>query len=114
LPEESSFSIDTDGVMVYCTAEDAAQARAITSSLLHSRLIACANIFTPHTAMYEWQGSLCEESETAFIAKTTADCMPAVHDAIVALHTYECPCIVFWPLGGGHRPFLHWLRNQTH
>ncbi|NCC22163.1 MAG: divalent-cation tolerance protein CutA [Alphaproteobacteria bacterium] len=99
--------------MIYVTARDADEARRIAGALLEKKLIACANLLAPHTAMYRWKGDIVAEEEQAMILKTRVDLLEPVRAEICALHSYETPCIVAWPLAGGHGPFLQWIEAET-
>ncbi len=100
-------------IIVYATCADAAEAGRIAGALLDSRLIACANVLAPHTAHYNWKGKREMGSEVAVIMKTRASLFEKVRAAILKLHSYECPCIVSWPLTAGHGPFLDWIAAET-
>ncbi len=56
-----------DLILIYMTCADEAEARKIAAALLDERLIACANIMAPHTALYSWKGKREESREVAVI-----------------------------------------------
>jgi periplasmic divalent cation tolerance protein len=97
---------------VYVTAPDHATALKIARAVVDERLAACANILGPMTSVYRWEGKVMEEGEVAFIAKTTADQIPALMARIKALHPYQVPCIVVWPIAAGHQPYLDWISAE--
>ncbi len=99
--------------MVYVTFKDKEQARAIGRELVESRLVACANIFDHMNSIYFWENKLQDDQEAVLIAKTTEDKTAAVTQMVKARHTYECPCIVYWPIAGGNDDFLGWVAAQT-
>lgn len=99
--------------MVYMTAGSDAEARTIAGHLVEHRLAACVNILGAVHSVYRWQGVVEEGTEVAMVAKTTAEGVEPLERAVKALHSYECPCIVAWPLAAGHGPFLDWVREQT-
>lgn len=98
---------------VYITAGDAAEARKIGRLLVEERLAACANVQDRVTSFYRWEGAVQEDVEAVLIAKTVADRLPALIDRVKALHSYECPCIVAWPLSDGNPDFLDWLATES-
>lgn len=102
-----------DLVFVYMTCPSESEAQGIVSALLEKRLIACANISAPVRSLYRWQGKIEDSREVAVIMKTRAALFVRVKEAACALHSYECPCIVSWPLGAGHEPFLEWIKEGT-
>ena len=99
--------------LLYTTCPDTATAEEIAASLVERRLIACANIMAPMTALFEWEGTAARESEVPMLLKTGEPRVEAAMEAIRVQHPYDCPCIVHWPLMGGHAPFLEWVTRQT-
>ena len=102
-----------DFIVIYVTCANGAEAEKISAALLDEKLIACANVLAPHTAHYSWKGKREKGSEVAIIMKTRADLFEKVRATILTLHSYECPCIVSWPLTAGHGPFLDWIAAET-
>lgn len=98
---------------VYITAGDAAEARKIGRILVEERLVACANVQDRVTSIYRWEGAVQENAEAVLIAKTAADRLPALTERVKALHSYDCPCIVAWPLSGGNPDFLEWIAAES-
>lgn len=103
----------TGYIFIYMTCPTTEEAEKIASALLERRLIACANIMTPHTALYRWKGQTERGQEVAVIMKTRAALFEEVKEAILGLHSYECPCIVSWPIEKGHAPFMEWIEEET-
>ncbi len=99
--------------IIYWTCASAAEAEKIVAVLLDQKLIACANIMAPHTALYRWQGQIGRAQEFAVVMKTRTELFEKVKETIIALHSYECPCIVSWPIESGHAPFLEWIEDET-
>lgn len=99
--------------LLYVTCSNIEEAELIASTLLEKRLIACANILSGMQSLYRWEGKVEQSTETVMIVKTTQDNASATHNAIVELHSYECPCILEIPVSGGHEPFLTWLQEQS-
>lgn len=100
-------------IMVYMTAESMDQAKTIARELISNRLAACVNILDHMQSLYWWEGKVEESGEVVVLAKTRADLLPALTDRVQAVHFYDCPCIVSWPLTDGHRPFLDWIGQET-
>ena len=99
-------------VMVYMTARNRKEAATIGRTLVEKKLAACANILGPIESFYRWEGKLCHDREVAFIAKTRADVLERLIVEVKALHSYQCPCIVSWPIGKGYAPYVRWLDEQ--
>ena len=99
--------------MVYVTAGGPEEARAIGRALVDERLAACVNVLDPVTSLYRWEGELCEDRETVLIAKTRAELVDALTERVRALHSYDCPCVVAFPIVGGNARFLDWIADET-
>jgi periplasmic divalent cation tolerance protein len=102
----------TDAILIYVTAEDYDAAQMLASHLLERNLVACANIFQPHTAVYRWEGYVEAEPETAMLLKSTKGCYQAIEDEIVRVHGYDCPCVVSCHIDQGFTPFLEWIGEE--
>ncbi len=101
-----------DHVSVYVTFPDADVARRVCRALVEERLVACANL-APTESLYEWEGRLEEAREVAAFCKTRAALVGRVAARVKELHPYEVPCVVAFPLLGGHGPYLAWIDAQT-
>ena len=99
--------------LVYMTAADKAEARAIGRHLVQSKLAACVNIFDGMNSMYVWQGEFQDDHEAVLIAKTTENRVPGLIAAVRERHSYECPCIVTLPISDGNPGFLEWIADQV-
>ncbi|MBM3489435.1 MAG: divalent-cation tolerance protein CutA [Alphaproteobacteria bacterium] len=100
-------------LFVYVTCANQDEAKRIGRVLVEARLVACANVMAPHTAIYRWQGKLAEEAETALVLKTRAELLVHVSERIRQMHSYKLPCIVALPIVGGHAPYLQWIEGET-
>jgi len=99
--------------IVYITASSREEAVKISRVLLEERLIACANIFDPVTSLYWWKGEIRKDAEALLIAKTKESLVDQLIERVKALHSYECPCIVSFPLAKGNPDFLKWISEET-
>lgn len=98
---------------VYVTFASEEQARSIAETLVNERLAACANIFPPHHSIYRWEGKVEQARETAALFKTTETAFESLKNRIIALHSYDCPCIVAWEIEAGPKAFLDWIVSKT-
>lgn len=98
-------------LVAYVTCPDLTEARRIGRALVEERLAACVNL-RPHEAIYWWDGRLETAEEVGLLAKTSRAVWPALRDRVRALHPYEVPCIVAWPLAEGSPAYLGWLGDQ--
>lgn len=97
----------------YITFKTKKQALSICHQLLQQKLIACANILPPHHSLYEWNGRMESTREVLAFIKTQQSLLKKVEQKIRDLHSYDTPCIVFWPIEAGADKFLSWVNNQT-
>jgi len=99
--------------LIYSTFKNRAEALSVAQTLLEKRLIACANVHDGVTSLYRWQGAITQEKEVALTAKTRKEKLQATMDEIRAVHSYELPCIVAYPVTEGLPEFLQWVINET-
>ncbi len=98
---------------VYITAPDHETALKVARIVVTERLAACANVLGLVTSVYRWEGAIHEEGEVALIAKTTTAQFPALAARVKAIHPYQVPCIVAWPIAAGHQPYLDWITAEA-
>jgi len=98
---------------VYVTTGSEVEARAIARTLLEERLIACANILPRMQSLYRWEGDVQEDEEVAMLLKTHAKLVEGVVARVEALHAYDVPCVVAWPVDVGAYAYLAWVRAET-
>lgn len=94
--------------IIYTTITDHAAAKTLAHRLVTQKLVACANILPQHTAIYEYDGKLCEEGETGLWCKVPSQGVEQAIAAIKRLHPYETPCIIAWPASHTAPDFLAW------
>jgi len=99
--------------LLYITAPTPDEARRIARELVERRLVACANIVPSIESIYWWDGEVQSGAEALLLAKTKAELVPHVIDAVRELHSYACPCIVSLPIEQGFAPFLQWIGDET-
>lgn len=99
-------------VSVYVTCPDKDTARAIARAMLERRLVACANLL-PVGSMYWWEGRIEESDEVAMFMKAPAENAARVIEAVAAMHPYDVPCAVAFPLVEGHAPYFDWIGSET-
>jgi periplasmic divalent cation tolerance protein len=100
-------------LFAYVTAKDRDEALRIGKALVEERLAACVNVLDGMRSIYRWEGRVEEASEAVLIVKTASDRAQAVIDRVKELHSYDCPCVVFWPLSGGNPEYLDWIRKES-
>src|SRR5262249_35102299 len=97
---------------VYITAPNQDVALRIARTLVEERLAACVNILGPVTSVYRWEGKIEQEGEIALIAKTSTERLDELTARVKAVHPYQVPCIVAWPIEAGYGPYLDWISDE--
>ena len=98
---------------VYMTAGSKAEAQKIGKALVESRLAACVNILDNMQSIYRWEQEIQQDTEVVVIAKTTGNLISQLIEKVIALHSYDCPCIVSLPISDGYPPFLDWIQAEV-
>ncbi len=80
-------------VLLYVPCGSEQEAMSIGRALLERRLIACANIY-PSRSLYYWEGRIADEAEHVLICKTDRSRAGAARKQVLALHSYELPCVI--------------------
>jgi len=57
--------------------------------------------------------NLSDSELLALIAKAHRADFDALCEKVRAVHSYDCPCIVAWPITTGHEPFVQWIGEET-
>ena len=104
-------------VLGYITCAHVKEAQALALALLKNRLIACANIQQSIQSLYhsqkDGQNIIEKSTEAVLITKTSQKHIKAVIDLVRKLHSYDCPCIIFYKIVDGHPEYLSWVEEQT-
>lgn len=101
----------TDFIIVLVTCKDKAEAEKISQTLLEEKLIACANIISPVSSCFLWQGKIDEAEECLVVMKSRADLFVELSRRVKALHSYEVPEILALPIVEGSGDYLAWMRS---
>jgi len=99
--------------MIYVTAPNQDEARAIAKAVVGERLAACANVLEGVSSIYWWDGALQEDRESVLIFKTRRELVAKLTARIKALHSYDCPCVVALKIDDGNTDYLNWIVSQT-
>ena len=100
-------------VSVYAVFADAEEAERIGRAVVEERLAACVNILGDVRSIYRWQGEIETAQEVAAIFKTHHWQSDKVIERIAALHSYDVPCIVTWPIDKILRSYADWVEDST-
>ena len=100
-------------VSVYVLFANAEEAERIGRAVVEERLAACINILGPVRSIYRWQGAVETSSEVAAILKTSHIETDGLIARIAALHSYEVPCIVTWPVDKILLSYAEWVEDSV-
>jgi periplasmic divalent cation tolerance protein len=100
-------------VSVYAIFANSDEAEQIGRTVVDERLAACINIVGPVRSIYRWQGAVESAEEVAAILKTTEAEADALIARIAALHSYEVPCIVTWPIDKVLGSYAAWVEDSV-
>jgi periplasmic divalent cation tolerance protein len=100
-------------IAVLTNLPDSESAFNLAREVVHLRLAACANVLSPVTSFYRWEGRDEEAAEIPVLIKSTAQRYPDLEQAIKRLHPYSVPEIVVWPIAGGLPEYLAWVEQET-
>lgn len=100
-------------LIAYATFPSKDVAETICRELVLEGVIACANVFPPHTAIYSWAGQIQSELEVAAILKLNARKKRILMERIRATHPYSIPALVFWSIDDGLPDFVKWVYGQS-
>jgi len=103
----------TELVSVYAVFADEEEARHVARTVVEERLAACANILGGCRSIYRWKGAIEETDEVAAIFKTRAGRAEALIARIAALHSYDVPAAVAWPVANAHPAYADWVEAET-
>lgn len=100
-------------VVVLVTAPTSEVASTLVRALVERRLIACGTILPGATSIYRWGGAIEEAREVQLVLKSSAERVPELTAAIIALHPYENPEVLVLDAAGGSEPYLRWVLDET-
>ena len=100
-------------VTVYATFPSEEEAARIARALVEERFAACANILGPCRSVYRWQGEVEDAQEIAVLFKTTSAGAEALIARLAALHCYDVPAAVAWPVSAAHAPYAQWIADSV-
>ena len=98
--------------VVMVTASSEQEGEKIAEALLKEKLAACVSI-TPVFSIYTWQGKINRDQEWQLLIKTKLSLFEKLAQKIQALHSYEVPEIIAFPIVAGSQPYLNWISNST-
>jgi periplasmic divalent cation tolerance protein len=83
---------------------------AIARAIVDRKLAACVNVVPSVQSIYWWDGEVQDDTETLLIVKTIAAAIPALNEALEAIHPYDTFELVVVDIDGGNPPYLDWIK----
>ncbi len=102
-----------DEIVIFITTSSAEEGESIGRYLVENKLAACANILSPVTSIFEWEGKISREQESLIILKSRRNLFDRLTEEVKKLHRYSVPEIIALPLVAGSSDYLQWIRKNT-
>ena len=99
--------------LLYITCKTKKEATRISERVVTERLAACSNILGDIDSIFFWSDNVCNETEVAFLLKTSREKTHELIHRVKELHSYDVPCIIELSVTNGNTEFLNWVTNQT-
>jgi periplasmic divalent cation tolerance protein len=103
----------TEALLALSTAPDRGQALAIARTLIEERLAACVNVLPGARSLYRWQGAVVEDEECVLLIKTSRARWEALVARLKAIHPYQVPELIAFPVERGLPAYLAWVAEST-
>ena len=100
-------------VSVYAVFANAEEAERIGRAVVEERLAACVNVLGPVRSIYRWQGAVETADEVAAIFKTERARVDDLITRVAALHSYDVPCVVSWPIDKITDAYARWVEDSV-
>ncbi|MBI4361354.1 divalent-cation tolerance protein CutA [Candidatus Micrarchaeota archaeon] len=98
-------------VMAYIACKNQEEAESIGKKLVEEKLIACANVIPSVASTFSWNGETQTQNEALLILKTLKRKMDAVEERVRQLHSYDVPCIAFYPAVHANAQYVKWVET---
>jgi len=112
-PESMGHASQSVLWVVVTTFPDADVAESVATGLVEQRLAACANIVPGVMSIYRWEGEIEREGEVMAVLKTTAAGYGPLRDRLAAMHPYDVPEILAFPVPEGSGAYRAWVAAEV-
>jgi periplasmic divalent cation tolerance protein len=92
---------------------DSESAFNLARDIVALRLAACANVLSPATSFYRWEGRDEQATEHPVLFKTTRARYPELEREIRNRHPYDVPEIIAWDVVAGLPAYLDWVEQEV-
>ena len=100
-------------VSVYAVFADAAEARRIARIVVEERLAACANILGPCPRSTAGRARSRRPPRSPPSSRPRAETAAALIARIAALHSYDVPAAVAWPIADALAGYAAWVVENS-
>ncbi|GAB1640825.1 divalent-cation tolerance protein CutA [Krasilnikovia sp. MM14-A1259] len=98
---------------VVTTTDTREAADVLARSAVEARVAACAQVGSPVTSTYRWEGAVETAEEWRITFKTPTARYAALEAHIRERHSYDVPEILCIPVTAGNPAYLAWLTAET-
>jgi periplasmic divalent cation tolerance protein len=102
-----------DYLQVTTTTDSRDEADRLARLAVEGRLAACAQVLSPISSTYWWQGQVETAEEWMVLVKTTRERVQELISRIVAEHSYDTPEVIATPIVSGNPAYLDWIATET-
>lgn len=99
--------------LLYISCGSKLEATKISNVLIKNDLVACTNIFSNINSIFKLKKKIIKSKECILIGKTTKKNKNKIIKLVEKIHSYECPCIIFFNIDSGNHKFLQWIKKNT-
>ena len=99
--------------IVLITTNTLDNAKDIARALVSEKIAACVNIISGINSIYEWKGTIEEDTEFLLIVKTLSNNLEILEKRIREIHPYEVPEILSIPIESLSESYNNWLINAV-
>jgi len=99
--------------VVYVTVPTMDVGKKIAKSVVEKKLAACVNLIPNLTSIYEWKGTVQEDSEVMLIIKTKTEAIDSLKTEVLSIHPYEVAEFISLPIEQGSEPYMKWIEGQV-
>jgi periplasmic divalent cation tolerance protein len=100
-------------IVVLTNLPDSESAFNLARELVELRLAACANVLSPVTSFYRWEGRQEQATEHPVLIKAPSSRYAELERAIRERHPYDLPEIISWPIENGLAAYLDWVEREA-
>ncbi|KAK1787601.1 hypothetical protein P4O66_016103 [Electrophorus voltai] len=85
----------------------------IPKHIMEKRMAACVNVLPRTSTMYYWKGEIQDASEILLLVRTRTSVIQKLTDYVKAMHPYEIPEIISFPIEDGSMSYFKWMDDAV-